>query len=173
VKNLQRTAGFQTVRGGYLVFFQNTFENHRDINLDTHHHRQTDCSQTDWPASVGRNYTEAVCPGRFSHTKSVCPSVRLSGPIPVFPNPVFLNPVFRIRLSGPVSRFSESHFLNPTVRAESRFPNPTVRAGSADELKRETVASDGQTHYVNLYIRWVTWLDGNGNGSPCSRRFKC
>ncbi len=29
-------------------------------------------SQTDWPASVGRNYTEAVCPGRFSHP-SDCP----------------------------------------------------------------------------------------------------
>jgi hypothetical protein len=35
VKKLQRTAGFQTVRGGYLVFFQNPFENHRDINLDS------------------------------------------------------------------------------------------------------------------------------------------
>ncbi len=76
VKKLQRTAGFQKVRGGYLVFFQNTFENHRDINLDTHRHRQTDRSLTDWPASVGQNYTEAVCPGRFSHTKSVCPFVR-------------------------------------------------------------------------------------------------
>ncbi len=32
VKKHQRTAGFQTVRGGYLFFFfQNTFENHRDI----------------------------------------------------------------------------------------------------------------------------------------------
>jgi hypothetical protein len=45
-----------------LVFFQNPFENHRDINLDTHRHRLTDRSLTDWPASVGRNYTEAVCP---------------------------------------------------------------------------------------------------------------
>ncbi len=41
-------------------------------------HRQTDRSQTDWPASVGQNYTEAVCPGRFSRRKSVCPSVRPS-----------------------------------------------------------------------------------------------
>ncbi len=41
-----------------------------------------DRSQTDWPASVGRNYTEAVCPGRFSSRKSVCPSVRPSGPVP-------------------------------------------------------------------------------------------
>jgi len=100
VEKLQRTSGFQTVRGGYLVFFQNPFENHRYINLDTHRHRLTDRSQTDWPASVGRNYTEAVCPtvragspiqilsvrpsdcpGRFSHTNSVCPSVRLSGPV--------------------------------------------------------------------------------------------
>jgi hypothetical protein len=94
VKKLQRTAGFQTVRGGDLVFFQNPFVNHRDINLDTHRHRQTDRSQTDWPASVGRNYTEAVCPGRFSHTKSVCPSVR---------------PTVR----------AESRFPNPTVRAGS------------------------------------------------------
>ncbi len=47
VEKLQRTAGFQTVRGGYLVFFQNPLENHRDINLDTHRHRQTDRSQTD------------------------------------------------------------------------------------------------------------------------------
>jgi hypothetical protein len=47
VEKLQRTAGFQTVRGGYLVFVQNPFENHRDINLDTHRHRQTDRSQTD------------------------------------------------------------------------------------------------------------------------------
>jgi hypothetical protein len=30
-----------------LVFFQNPLENHRDINLDTHRHRQTDRSQTD------------------------------------------------------------------------------------------------------------------------------
>jgi hypothetical protein len=30
-----------------LVFFQNPFENHRDINLDTHRHRQTDRSLTD------------------------------------------------------------------------------------------------------------------------------
>jgi len=39
-------------------------------------HRQTDRSQTGWPASVGRNYTKAVCPGRFFSRKSVCPSVR-------------------------------------------------------------------------------------------------
>jgi hypothetical protein len=81
-EKLQRTAGFQTVRDGYLVFFQNPFENHRDINLDTHRHRQTDRSQTDWPASVGRNYRGRLsgpvlpykiclsvrpsdCPGRF------------------------------------------------------------------------------------------------------------
>jgi hypothetical protein len=55
-----------------LVFFQNPFENHRDINLDTHRHRLTDRSQTDWPASVGRNYTEAVCP-----------TVRASSPIQI------------------------------------------------------------------------------------------
>jgi hypothetical protein len=34
-----------------LVFFQNPFKNHRDINLDTHHHRQIDRSQTNWSAS--------------------------------------------------------------------------------------------------------------------------
>ncbi len=146
VEKLQRTARFQTVRGGYLVFFQNPFENHRyinldthrhrltdqgvlveiiqrpsvgffqnpfenhrDINLDTHRHRLTDRSQRDWPASVGRNYTEAVCPGRFSRRKSVCLSVR-----------------------------------------------PTVRAGSAGGLKRGTVASrtDRQTHYVNLIYNY-------------------
>ncbi len=31
VKQLQRIVEFQTVRGGYLVFFKNMFENHRDI----------------------------------------------------------------------------------------------------------------------------------------------
>jgi hypothetical protein len=70
VKKLQRTAGFQTVRGGYLVFFP------KPVWEPQRYQPWYPPSQTDWPATVGRNYTEAVCPGRFSHRKSVCPSVR-------------------------------------------------------------------------------------------------
>ena len=70
VKKLQRTAGFQTVRGGYLGFFpKHVWEPQR-------YQPWYPPSQTDWPASVGRDYTEAVCPGRFSRRKSVRPSVR-------------------------------------------------------------------------------------------------
>jgi len=143
---------FHTIRGGYLVFFQNPFENHMNINLDIHRHRQTDRSLTDWPASVGRNYTEAVCPGRFSRTKSVCssirPTVRASSAGELKRGTVvFRTPFFRIRLSGPnpVFRIPKSNCpgrfcrriktRNCRVRAESRFPNPTVRAGFRRRIK--------------------------------------
>jgi hypothetical protein len=75
VEKLQRTAGLQTVRGGYLVFFQNPFENHRDMNLDTHRHRQTDQRAlveiiqrpSVWAGSPIQNLSvrPSDCPGRF------------------------------------------------------------------------------------------------------------
>jgi hypothetical protein len=83
-------------------------------------------SESDYPGQIP--FSESDCPGRIPFSKS-CSR---------FPNPVL-----------------ESRFLNPTVRAESRFPNPTVRAGSASRLKRGTVASNGRTHVVNLYIRFA------------------
>ncbi len=87
-------------------------------------------------------------------------------------------PAFRIRLSG-ISRALAACFPNPTVRAESRFPNPTVRAGSAVEnlsvrpsdcpgrfcrriKTRNGRVTDRHTDYVNLYIRYGTYLIQNG-----------
>jgi hypothetical protein len=132
-----------------------------NINLDTHRHRQTNQRAL---VEVGRNYIEAVCPGRFSRTKSVCPFIR---PIVRADSVgelkrrtvVFRTPFFRIP-------FSESDCPGQIPFSES--PNPTVRIDSAGELKRGTVVS-GPNPVFRIRLSGPVFAGGLKRGTVASR----
>jgi hypothetical protein len=121
--------GKRAVGGGIWFFFKTRL---RTTEIHDNHEYQLwyPPSQTDWPL------TDWLTSDRWSKLYRG----RLSGP--VLPYKICLS----VRPSDCPGRFRRR-------RAEFRFPNPTVRAGSAGGLKRGTVASDGRTHVVNLYIR--------------------